>query len=249
MSPTSRIDPFRQDQGEEKFSIWEHLEELRLRLIRSILGLGAGIALSLLFSSRILNFLLYPTRQLDLKLALLSPPEGFLVHLKISLVAGTFLTSPWWLGQLWAFIKPGLYPQERKVSSLIIGISSLSFLLGGMFGYLVLPYATRYFASFASSTIEPLWSLDSYITFSLQFLLAFAITFELPLALYALSLLGVVRPEHLRRYRRHAIVGILIIAGVITPPDIFSQVLVAVPLIILYEVGIWASYWAWRGKS
>ncbi|MFN3820927.1 MAG: twin-arginine translocase subunit TatC [bacterium] len=230
-------------------TIWSHLREMRIRLIRALVGIGIGVALALMFSQMLLSLIIRTTNGLNLKLALLTPPEGFLVHLKIALVAGLFLSSPWWLGQIWAFIHPGLYPRERRVGGTILFFSSFAFICGGLFGYYTLPIIARYFSSFATSEVEAIWSLSSYVNFSLQMMVIFGVVFELPLILYALSALGVVTPYHLSKYRRHTIIAILIVAGLITPPDVFSQVIVAVPLVILYEVGIWASKYAIRRKE
>ncbi|MBM3327461.1 MAG: twin-arginine translocase subunit TatC [Calditrichaeota bacterium] len=228
----------------------EHLEELRLRLIRAILFIAAGTALSLYFSEHIIQFLISPASKSELiKLALLNPTEGFIVHLKASFVAGLFLTSPFWFAQLWGFISPGLYKNEKRIITPVIFFSAAAFLIGAGFGWQVIPFATEYFASFTVGKIETHWSLASYVNFVLQFLLAFGIVFELPLFIYAAARLGIVTPSQLRRYRRHSIVAILIVAGIITPPDVFSQIIVGVPLYLLYEVGILASMLAHKRRE
>jgi sec-independent protein translocase protein TatC len=217
----------------------EHLEDLRKRLIRALLFLCAGTALCLIFSQRLVDFLTRPFgADPKMHLALLQPIEGFMVHLKVSLVAGIFLTSPLWLGQLWGFISPGLYSREKRVIIPVLVASVGAFIIGAAFGYWILPYAVGYFQSFSTSDIAVTWSLGRYIDFVLQLLLAFGLTFELPLIIYAAAMLGIVTPKTLRQYRRHAIIGILIVGGIITPPDVFSQIVVSVPLIVLYEISI-----------
>lgn len=227
----------------------EHLEELRIRLIRIILILAGGTAVGLFFSESLVQFLLLPFHpQNNQHLALLYPVEGFTVRIKVALTAGLFLTSPLWFMQLWGFIGPGLYSRERKVIIPVVAISAGMFLLGAAFGWWMLPYALRYFQSLTVPGVEVSWSLARYIDFVLQILLAFGLIFELPLFIYAAARLGVVTPQTLRRYRRHAIIVILIIAAILTPPDVFTQIILSIPLIILYEVGILAASTANRQR-
>ena len=217
----------------------QHLEELRRRLIRVLIILSAGTIACLIFADRLVEFLTssFPSGA-NAHLALLQPTEGFMVYLKVSLIGGMFLTTPFWLWQFWGFISPGLYTREKRVIVPVVAASSLAFLVGAGFGYFILPYGVRYFLSFTTEGMVVTWSLAKYISFELQILLAFGLTFELPLVIYAAAMLGLVTPAQLRHYRRHAIITILIVAGIITPPDVLSQVAVSVPLILLYEVGI-----------
>jgi len=216
----------------------DHLEELRVRLLRAFLILVIGTAVCLVFSERLIGFL---TRWFEPgrgSLALLYPTEGFVVRLKTALVAGIFLTSPFWFAQVWGFISPGLYRDEKRVVVPVVFTCSGAFLLGAAFGYRILPIAINYFQSLTTPGVEVTWSLGRYIDFSLRLLLAFGLVFELPLIIYAAAQLGIVTPRVLRNYRRHAIIGILVVSAVITPPDIFTQIVLAVPLIALYEAGI-----------
>ncbi len=226
--------------GKQVSAFIGHLEELRNRLIRAILGVVAGLVICLFFSERLVGFIIRTAGDPEkVKFSLLKPTEGILVYMKVGLVAGIFLSSPIWFGQLWGFISPGLYRREKRVVIPVIAASVGAFLIGAAFGYMILPYTSEYFLSFTTPQVQSIWSLSSYVDMALQFMLAFGVVFELPLILYAAALLGLVTPKQLRYYRRHAIVGIVFVAGVITPgPDVFSQVVVAIPLIILYEVGI-----------
>ncbi|MBM3329639.1 MAG: twin-arginine translocase subunit TatC [Calditrichaeota bacterium] len=227
-----------------------HLDELRRRLTRALIGIAIATAVALYYSEAIIAFLTRPAvASGNVKLTLLAPAEGFLTHLKASFVAGLFLSSPYWLGQVWGFISPGLYAREKKTIVPVIALSVVAFVGGAAFGWTVLPFATEYFASFATGPIEAGWSLASYVSFNLQFLLAFGVVFELPLIIYAAAMIGAVTPPQLRQYRRHSIIGILIVAGIITPPDVFSQLLIAGPLIILYEVGIITSSIALKRRA
>ncbi len=224
--------------GKQVAAFISHLEELRSRLFRAILFILGGMVICLIFSERIVNFII-STAGDDVKLTLLTPAEGVMVYLKVGLVAGIFLSSPFWFAQLWGFISPGLYRNEKSVILPVIAASVGAFLIGAAFGYMILPYTASYFMTFAGGRVEALWSLSSYVNLALQFLLSFGVIFELPLVIYATAALGIVTAPSLRKYRRHAIVGIMILAGFITPgPDIFSQIVVAVPLLILFEVGI-----------
>lgn len=238
------------DLGKQVGAFVTHLEELRTRLIRAMIGIVAGMVVCLIFAEKLVNLLIRTAgKPEEIKFSLLTPTEGILVYLKVGLVAGLFLSAPYWFAQVWGFISPALYKNEKKVIAPIIASSAGAFLIGAGFGYYLLPFTAEYFRSFSGPQIENVWSLSSYVNMALQFMLAFGVVFELPLVLYALALLGLVTPKTLRHYRRHSIIGILIVAGVITPgPDVFSQVVVALPLIILYEVGIILTAFAQKPK-
>jgi len=217
----------------------EHLEELRIRLVRSVLFLFGGTLICLIFSKYLLGLITvaFPVDEAS-HLALLHPTEGFVVRLKVAFVAGLFLSSPLWFSQLWGFISPGLYKNEKRLVVPAILTSSFAFILGASFGYWILPHAVTYFQGFALTDMTVNWSLGKYLDFSLRLLVAFGLVFELPLIVYLLARLGIVTTKQLRKYRRHVVIAILIASGLITPPDIFTQVVLTVPLIILYEAGI-----------
>jgi sec-independent protein translocase protein TatC len=171
-------------------------------------------------------------------LAFLKPTEGFIVRLKIALVGGLIVTSPGVFYQFWRFVAPGLYPRERRFIIPVVVTSTVSFLVGALFSLFVLPYATNFFLSFGGETISNTWSFGAYVDFMVRLILAFGLVFELPLIIYFLVRLGIVTPEFLRSKRRYAIVLFLVLAAVISPPDIFTMVVLAVPLTILYELSI-----------
>ena len=227
-----------------------HLEELRIRLIRAILFLLAGTVLGLIFSKYLLNFITstFPPDEVS-HLALLQPTEGFVVRLKVAFVAGLFLTSPLWFSQLWGFISPALYRNEKRIIMPVIILSSGAFIIGAGFGYWILPHAVEYFKSFALEDMNVNWSLGKYFDFSLRLIVAFGCVFEMPLIVYLLARLGIVSTAQLRKYRRHVIIAVMIAAAFITPPDIFTMVVLTVPLIILYEVGILAASIAVRKQK
>jgi len=239
------------DLGRQVGAFVSHLEELRKRLIRAILVILAGMAVSLYYSEELVALIIRTAGDPEtMKFSLLTPAEGILVYLKVGLVAGVFLSSPLWFAQLWGFISPGLYQKEKRLVVPVVAASAGAFLAGAAFAYYILPFTADYFRSFETPQIEAIWSLSSYVNMALHFLLAFGLVFELPLIIYAAASLGLVTPDALRKYRRHAAIGILVVAAFITPgPDVFSQIVVAGPLIVLYEVGILLSIIASRKRE
>jgi len=225
--------------GSQPMTFIEHLEELRSRLIKSLLAVFIAFIAAYIVSGRIIEFLSRPLLAFqDSHLTLLAPTEGFLVRLKTAFLASLILSSPVVFYQFWKFVAPGLYQNEKRFILPVVGWSVLLFLVGGLFAYQILPYAMRFFHSFAGGGVENFWSLSSYITFVTYMLLAFGLVFELPLVIYFAARMGLVTPQFLRRKRRHAIVILLIIAALVTPPDVFTQMVLALPLIVLYEASI-----------
>ncbi len=232
----------------------EHLDELRKRLVRAIVILAAGTAIALFFSEDLLKIITDHFLGDDRPfLALLYPTEGFVVRLKISFVTALIGTSPLWFWQIWGFLIPALTQQEMRFVNRVIFpamlASSFMFVLGAGFGYYVLPYAAHYFESLAPSGVEVYWSLGKYLDFALRLLIAFAIIFELPFIIYIAAAVGVVTPKQLRKHRRHAIVIVFISSAIITPPDLFTQVLLAIPLVLLYEIGILMAMFAKKKRD
>jgi len=171
------------------------------------------------------------------------PAEAFFSHIKISIVAGLFLVSPYVFAQIWGFIAPGLYSHERKWMIPMAVISALFFTAGGLFGYFVVfPFGFEFFAGFSTEGIQFTPKLNEYLSFCLKLLFAFGFVFELPLFIFFLARMGMVSSAGLRKKRKYAILIGFVLAAVLTPPDPFTQCLMAGPLIILYEVGIWVAY-------
>jgi sec-independent protein translocase protein TatC len=230
------------DQNEKVMPFLDHLEELRKRLLISI---SAVFVLSLgcyFFSKKIMAILLRPFPH-DEKLIFLSPTEGFMIYIKISLFAGLILSLPVLFYQLWKFVRPGLYQKERKYTVRIVFFSTLFFLVGALFCYfLVIPYGLSFLLSFGADQIKPTIQIKEYLKFVTLLIIVFGVVFELPLLSFFLTKLGLVTPEFLRKKRRYGIVAIFVAAAVLTPTtDIVSQLLLAVPLMILYEISIWVS--------
>nr|WP_321514610.1 twin-arginine translocase subunit TatC [uncultured Pseudodesulfovibrio sp.] len=171
------------------------------------------------------------------------PAEAFFSHIKISIVAGLFLVSPYVFAQIWGFIAPGLYSHERKWMIPMAVISALFFTSGALFGYFVVfPFGFEFFAGFSTGGIQFTPKLNEYLSFCLKLLFAFGFVFELPLFIFFLARMGMVSSAGLRKKRKYAILIGFVLAAVLTPPDPFTQCLMAGPLIFLYEVGIWVAY-------
>lgn len=235
-------EPEKAEANEKVMPFLDHLEELRKRLLISI---SAVFVLSLgcyFFSKKIMAILLRPFPH-DEKLIFLSPTEGFMIYIKISLFAGLILSLPVLFYQIWKFVRPGLYQKERKYTIRIVFFSTLFFLVGALFCYfLVIPYGLNFLLSFAGDQIVPTIQIKEYLKFVTLLILVFGVVFELPLLSFFLTKLGFVTPQFLRTKRRYGIVAIFVAAAVLTPTtDIISQLLLAVPLMILYEISIWVS--------
>lgn len=224
--------------AEEKLSLIEHLEELRRRVIWCIVWVILTSCLAYAFAEPILGFL---TKPVD-RLIFISPHEAFYSYLKIALISGIFFSSPIILYQIWRFIGVGLRQSERKYLLWYGPLSLVSFLLGVTFAYfLVLPVGMRFLLGFATKTLQPMISVSRYISFVGIFLLAFGIVFEMPLVVLFLTKIEVVTPHSLARQRKYVVLLVFVVASILTPPDVFTQVLLAVPMLILYELSIWLS--------
>ena len=241
------------DQEQEKeMSFFDHLEELRWRVVKAVIAVLIAAAGCAFFSDFLVKVVLMkPLLNVGLKAQVLTPYGIMLLYMEVVLVAGLIIAMPFVLYQLWQFIAPGLLPTERKYVWWIIFFTSLCFLSGVIFAYFVLiPTALKFFAGFGTDTFELNVSADNYISFLLSLILGAGLVFELPMVSYFLSKLGLLTPAFMRKYRRHAIVGILIISAVVTPtPDIITQSLLAAPMIFLYEISIFISKYAQKEKK
>jgi sec-independent protein translocase protein TatC len=226
-----------------RMSFTEHLVELRRRLIICLVAVGIGFAASYSFAERLFAILMRPlTRVMPAgeKLVYTALPEAFFTYFKVALIAGVAFASPVIIYQAWRFVAPGLYERERRVLLPIVFFSTIFFLGGALFGYFVVfPFGFKFFISFASDYVRVMPSLRESLGFATWLLLVFGVVFETPLVILILARLGIVNAEKLRRNQKYAVLIVFIIAAVITPPDVVSQFLMAVPLLILYELGIW----------
>jgi len=233
-----------ENQPTPAFTIWDHLGELRKRLF-SILGVFlAAFILCLFFSEQLLEILLIPVRSEMERVYFFAPQEAFFVNLKTALFFGIILSSPFTLFQLWRFMEPGLLKEEKKVFIPTFLASTLLFLIGISFAFMVvLPTALQFFLGFASDNLKPFLSVGKYINFASTLSLGFGITFVLPVFLLGLIRMGVLSREVLKKQRPILLVAILILAAVFTPPDVFSQMALALPLWILFETTLLVSRW------
>jgi sec-independent protein translocase protein TatC len=240
------------DEGMLRMSFLEHLEELRSRIIRILIGIGVAFTVSLLFSSKLWDFVRQPAKialtslGYDPDLYVISPMEGFnIVWFKLPLVCSIFLAFPWVLYQIWAFISPGLYRRERRWAAPFILCSSGLFLLGGCFAYFVVfKYGLTFLLGIEHGNgVKAMVSITEYFDLFVNVMLGVGVVFELPVLIFFLTLLRIVTPGFLIRHSRYAILIIFIIAAVVTPtPDVFNMMLFALPMCGLFYVGIFAGY-------
>jgi sec-independent protein translocase protein TatC len=220
----------------------QHLDELRTRLIRSVLGVIVGATICYYWSAEIFKLLTSPlfTTFADAQLIGTGPAEAFMVKLKTAVAAGLIVSCPWIFFQAWRFIAPGLLPSERKFAVPFVVASSFFFLAGNLFCYeLVLPTAFVFFAEeFQSIGLHPAIRISEYLSFVVKLMLVFGIVFEMPVLSYFLGRLGIISSAWLLSTLRYAIVIIFIIAAIFTPPDVVSQLLLAIPLLVLYGLSI-----------
>jgi len=233
-------------------SFLEHLEELRTRIIRALWGAGIVFALSLSYSNRLWTAVCQPaaaalkTLGYEPSLYAVDPMEGFMIiWFKLPLVVSIFLASPWVLYQVWAFISPGLYRRERRWAVPFIFTSAGLFILGGLFAYFVV---FRFGLTFLlgvgqGNYVKPICTVTHYFDLFVNVILGVGLVFELPVLIFFLTLLRIVTPSFLLKHSRYAILIIFILAAIVTPtPDAFNMMLVALPMCLLFFVGIFAGY-------
>ncbi len=214
-----------------------HLEELRWRLLKSVLAIVVMSGVAFYFSDELLTLLIKPLK--GVKLYVTEVTGSFYAYLKISLIAGILGALPVVFYQLWAFMSPGLYRREKKAILPLVATSTMLFLVGATFCYLVvLPISLAFLIGFAGDILSPIITVGSYITFAGMLLMAFGFGFQLPVLCYFLGKMGLVSSGFLARGRRYAVIVMLVVAAIITPPDVFTQFLLAGPLYVLYEISI-----------
>lgn len=231
------------DASEDKLPLTSHLEELKTRLIRILIAVGIGFGVCYLFkdwSFRVITKPLVDAMPAQSSMIFTGLPEAFFIHMKIAFFASLFLTAPYTLFEIWRFIAPGLYRDEKRMVIPFVFFSSLLFSGGVLFGYYVaLPPAFAFFVSFSTDFLKPMISFKEYLSLTLKFLLAFGLCFEMPVFMFFLAKMGIVNAKMLAKQRRYAILIIFIVSAILTPsPDAISQVIMAIPLMFLYEVSI-----------
>lgn len=235
-----------ENDGEEDgkpMGLLDHLNELRWRLVRCFIAALVGFCLCWAVVEPLFDILTLPLNNalgaVGAHAQYTSMPEPFFTRMLVAFVAGLFIASPFIFYQIWAFIAPGLYDEEKRFIIPVAVISALFFIGGGLFCYfIVFPYAFNFFIGFSTQSIQITPRISDYLDFILKLLLAFGLIFEMPLFSFFLSRMGVLTAGMMRRGRRYAIVGIFIVAAILTPPDVVSQLLMACPMLILYECSI-----------
>ncbi len=241
-------------ENEQSVMTWTgHLTELRARLLKILLFFALLFLVLYPCAGRILDVLMYPLAQAmektggSQRVIFTGLAEGFLTHLKLAAFGAAVLCFPFAAFQVWRFVAPGLYPNERKFVSPIFISSPVLFVCGGLFVFFVLtPIAFKFLLSFqqlsAPENTLPIVleaRLSEYLSFLMSLILAFGISFQLPVVLVVLGRLGIISAQNLKDFRRYAIVFIFIVAAVLTPPDVISQFALALPLLLLYESAVW----------
>jgi sec-independent protein translocase protein TatC len=242
----------RQQEELSRMSLLEHLEELRKRIVWSVLAIGIAFIPCWAYYREIFKFLVAPLNRIapGLKLSFLALTDPFILYFKMAAFAALFLASPFLLYQLWAFISPGLYSRERKLAAPFIFFTTLFFISGGAFGYYVAFPMGASFLLGVGRDLLPVITADKYFGFLLTVILGLGLMFELPILILLLSLIGVITPGLLMRFWRHAVVIIFIIAAIITPtPDVVNLCIFALPAIGLYFLGVGAAYMAVRSRK
>ncbi len=230
--------PEQDNPNAREMTLVGHLGELRRRIVVSVIAVVAGTLAAYFYIDELMRFVTAPAG----KLYFMSPAEGFFAYLKLAVFAGFMLALPVVLWQVWAFVAPALTSGEKKWAFIMVPGAVLLFFTGVAFAYLLVwPAAVKFFLGFGSESLQPMLSLGQYLSFLFSFILPFGIIFNLPLALLVLAKMGIISSNFLAKQRRMMILVAFIVGGIITPtPDIFTQTMMAIPIILLYEASIWA---------
>lgn len=227
----------------EKMPFTSHLEEMRSRLLRVIIVVGILFVICYFFKKNLFEILTIPLAVAMPEsgtMIFTSLPEAFFTYLKVAFFGAIFLASPYILYQIWKFVSPGLFESEKKYVFPFMFFSVTFFLGGSAFAYyVVFPFGFKFFLAFGTDFIKPMLSIREYLSFSFKLLLAFGIIFELPVFMFFLSRIGLINSRTLTAKRKYAILVIFITAALFTPPDVVTQVMMALPLILLYEISVW----------
>ncbi|MBM4170379.1 MAG: twin-arginine translocase subunit TatC [Ignavibacteria bacterium] len=222
----------------------EHLEELRWRIIYALLGIAIGTVVAWIFIDFFIDYiLLIPAKKANFNLQNLRPFGQLFLYFEVAIIIGLIFSFPNVVYQIWKFISPALRENEKKYITAIVIFTTICFLAGVVFAYFVmLPLTLKFAAQFGSQSIVNNFSIDEYFSIILSVILGAGLVFELPMLSFFLSKIGILTPNVMRKYRRHSIITILILAAILTPgTDPVSQILLAIPLVILYEISILVS--------
>jgi len=230
------------DPVEEQMGLKEHLVELKHRLSHVLICLFATFAACYGISETLMDLVMDPLRgqlDADIPMIYISLPEVFFARLKISFVFALFISSPYLMYHLWSFVAPGLYQGERKIFLLFLVGSSALFMMGGFFSYsFVMPLAFKFFIGFSGPGLDVLPAVQPYVSLVIKLAFAFGLAFEIPLVCILLVKLGAMSTQAMKKQRRWVFVGAFVTGAVLTPPDIISQVMLAIPVYILFEIGV-----------
>ncbi len=235
----------RKQISEKEMPFLDHLEEFRWRVFKAVIAVFILTLICWAFSDYLLEILRYPGTRINppLKMQVLKVQTVFMTKLEIALIAGIILGLPVIIYQIWHFIAPGLFLTEKKFLPIIILATISCFIIGGLFAYfIIIPFALQFFMDLAPTDIENNIALDFYIGFLLRIIIVFGVVFELPIISILLTKMGLITPKFMRKYRRYALVGAFILGAILTPPDPSTQIMLAVPMILLYELSIFLSY-------
>jgi len=251
MSTTSEITTATDADHQGEMSLFDHLEELRSRIFKALLGVIVGCVIVAFFTNEILTELLRPAIASNVELQNIEPFGQAFLKIKVVFIGGTVLAFPWLVWQVWGFIAPGLYAHERSWARKITFFTTFCFLLGISFSYfLLIPSMMSYMGVVADPNIKDSIAITYYFSFFSNMLLAGGLIFELPMITWVLARVGILNPKLMVTYRRHSIVGILVVAAVITPsPDPVNQLMVAIPLYILYEISAVLARFAYAKRN
>lgn len=235
-------EPEKEPDPEKTMGILDHLDELRRRLTWIVGEIAIGFAICWAFVDQLFNLIMYPLMQVlpaGTHAQYTTLPEAFFTRMEIAFVGGIFIASPAIFYQIWAFVAPGLYDEEKKYIIPIAILSALFFIVGGLFCYfIVFPFAFNFFISYSTPEIVMTPKISDYLSFVLKLIFAFGLIFEMPIFTLFLARLGILTAAMMRKARKYAIVAIFILAAILTPPDVISQILMACPMLLLYELSI-----------
>lgn len=226
---------------EKNMSLIEHIGELRFRLTRAAFAIFFGMCLCWGFSEKLFDIIRKPIQPYlpNGGLVFTGPIDKFMAHIKIAFVAGLVVSAPFWLYQLWKFISPALYRNEKKMATGFIFFGTLQFVLGVLFSYfVVLPMAFKFLMTFGGDIDKPMITIDHYLGFFTQTAVIFGLTFEMPVVITFLGMMGLVSQKFLKEKKKYAVVAITAVSAVAAPPDALSMILLMVPLWVMYEISI-----------
>ena len=239
-------------EKDEKYApMLEHLDELRTRLIRCVLALLLGMVICMaVFQQQLTDIIMGPFLLLEQNMVYTAFAEGFLFQLKIALLGGCVLASPVIIWQIMRFNVPALYSNEKKIYFIMMFFGIVLFVGGVCFGYfLVLQPVMETLIRLAGTELTPMITANSYMSFVLGFLIPFGLVFEIPMIVYFLTMVGLINPTMLAKNRKYVLLVVLILAAMLTPPDIVSQLCLAAPMLLLYEIGIQISRFVYKRKQ